>query len=212
MNTMIQTMRDELLTAIRDNGGRGQAAVVVERGGAAVDDGSTVQTNGYKTWNWGGRFHPVPENFIFPKCSVKAFWDLYWQEGEPAQCIAPYRLLKPYDISSKASKGLLSKARKVVAFLLFDEYGEKVCETDISAMSVADRDIFFERSFVTLGENIFDAEGAEFDRRQVGDRKFSTFYDKVVTKHNNQKAGGPTKRKRARQNDEDDEDEDDDEG
>jgi hypothetical protein len=34
-------------------------------------------------WSWGGRFHPVPEDFHFDSMTATALWEL-WHFGNPA--------------------------------------------------------------------------------------------------------------------------------
>ena len=41
--------------------------------------GETNIEGGWRVWSWGGRFHPVPENFSLPtNIGSKAIWDLFF--------------------------------------------------------------------------------------------------------------------------------------
>jgi hypothetical protein len=62
-------------------------------------------------FQWGGRFHPVPENFIFPTCDLQKLWDL-WYFGLPSENIQGLRKLKTFDLKTASQKTLLSKAGK----------------------------------------------------------------------------------------------------
>ena len=70
---MLVDMRDQMLDAIREQGGQRNPPATVEDG-AGADSGGTVQADGFKTWVWNGRFHHVPCTFRFPKCTVKQLW------------------------------------------------------------------------------------------------------------------------------------------
>lgn len=197
---MVVDMRDQILDAIRAQGDQRRDPPAGGAGGAGGGGdgggGGTVQEDGFKVWVWKGRFHPVPETWRMPKLTVKQLWDLYW-DGQPFQQIAPYRRLKPFDMPTASCKGLLSKGRAVVKCLLVDDNGA-VEENTIMGMTTNERDAFFEKTFVVVCQGAFpELAGEEFDRRQFGERKFSTLYDKL-TLASAQRNGGGARRVRQR--------------
>ena len=196
VDTMLVEMKDAILAAIRQGGGQREQARVEAGGAGGGGDGGTVQADGFLAWVWKGRFHPVPETFRMPKVPVKKIWDLYW-DGQPFQHIAPYRRLKPFDMPTEVCKNLLSKARAVVKCLLVDEDGA-VEENTVMGMTTNERDAFFEKTFVIVCQGAFpELAGLEFDRRQFGERQYSTLYNKLVEAAA-QRNGGVRRRVRQR--------------
>lgn len=66
-------------------------------------------------YNWGGKFHPVPENFVFPTgMSCKLLWDAFFHgsNGNP-----PLSTLEGYDVSHKDTVNL-SRARGVIRVIV----------------------------------------------------------------------------------------------
>lgn len=67
----------------------------------------------WRTWTWGGKLHPVPEDFIWPTITVKLMWDL-WHFGNREEQICPYKRLNNYDLKQQTQKVSLSKAKRVM--------------------------------------------------------------------------------------------------
>ncbi len=59
---------------------------------------------------WDGSFHLVPQDFQFPSGDVQTAWQ-YWCCGDPSRYYAPYRLLKPTDMSTPNLRKRLSDYR-----------------------------------------------------------------------------------------------------
>lgn len=62
-----------------------------DREGGAGEGEHSDERFCYGTWTWGGRIHPVPEDFQFPKCNVRALWDFWW-DGNRSEGLAQFRL------------------------------------------------------------------------------------------------------------------------
>lgn len=77
--------------------------------------------------HWGGRFHPVPENFTIPSLNVQAIWRL-WMCGNEVQNIPPLRMLIPPDLN-KMERNKLSRL-KVPMNLLEEEARTLDCWVD----------------------------------------------------------------------------------
>jgi len=145
----------------------------------AVDQGGSNALNNnhqqYNTWNWAnGSIHPVPETFRFPSCNVRTLWDLYWS-GDSMARIAPYRILKGCDLFKASDKQFLSKAKGVMKLLI---EASNTSTNEIRAMTLRNRDILFETTFLNVLHRIFpDDTDEDFDARRIGEMKYLTLYD-----------------------------------
>ena len=129
----------------------------------------------FSSWTWGGRIHPVPIDFAFPKCNLKLIWDLWWC-GNPAKQYAPYRHLKGFDLNNKKDRVNLSKVNKIMKVLTmnYDSTAE------ICRMSIQNRDATFARLFMDLFLRLFPEQaGDDFDARKFGDQSYLTIYNYV---------------------------------
>jgi hypothetical protein len=115
---MIETLRDQIEKALQhqlstlsavSNGSRAAEEVSEDNQNSAVRES--------RQWSWGGRLHPVPENYTFPNGTLKHMWDL-WFKGIPAQSIGPLRLVSKYDLTSKVDQMRLAKCSSAMQFLL----------------------------------------------------------------------------------------------
>lgn len=129
----------------------------------------------YETWTWGSRMHPVPESFHFPRCSVKVLWDL-WYDGDTSLKIAPYKQFHCWDMPTNKDKQSLSKAKKIMNKLVDIANSMELIQTtsEISSMSVAERDELFSRVFTGL---LGQAENATKTVRD--DIMYTTFYNVI---------------------------------
>lgn len=105
-------------------------------------DQQDVTTNSQQ-WVWGGRFHPIPEDFVLPKCNLKTFWDL-WFEGNPLLRISPYKSFKKYDFSSRKNYVSYSKGKNVIQ-KLHELSGKN--EQEINELNKIERDSLFISTF-----------------------------------------------------------------
>ena len=90
--------------------------------GMQVNNQSDAQANNapnviVHTWSWGGRFHPVPEDFRFPKTDCRKLWDLWW-DGNTLKGYGPYRELRSFDLPIAADQQILSRAKLVMCKLI----------------------------------------------------------------------------------------------
>jgi hypothetical protein len=54
----------------------------------------------YAMHAWGGRLHPIPEDFAFPKGGVRYAW-YFWMCGSEQEGYPPLRILGPHDMRDK---------------------------------------------------------------------------------------------------------------
>ena len=151
------------------------------------DTGSNVSHDD-RLWKhlWGGKFHPVPEGWIFDKrdtagkstLTVKSLWEL-WFIGHAAHEIPPYRKLKSFDLCSKRDKEFLSKCSRVMNKLLDEAYNEGLvtskCGSCLRDMAAFERDAVFITAFKRLNSAL--SENRE-DRR-IGELKVRTYYNNI---------------------------------
>jgi len=64
VHELMQSVQASVLAAITEQGARHQAALAAVRTEAAP---VPVSGQSFQPWSWGGRFHPVPEDFRFPQ-------------------------------------------------------------------------------------------------------------------------------------------------
>jgi hypothetical protein len=137
----------------------------------------------WKTWTWGGRMHPVPNDFKFPNCNVATTWSL-WFYGHAVDQIAPYRTFKNFDMISKRDKSYLSRSRKIMTML---------CDIAVRDGKVANleslqrlgpgpsNEIFLYCFEVMMGQSLRHFEG-----RRVSEISLSCVYNDVVIFTNSQ--------------------------
>jgi hypothetical protein len=132
----------------------------------------------YFAFNWGGRFHTIPEGFSFPsKCNLKNLWDL-WFVGDSERRISPYMRIKCFDLIGKSDKSLRSKAAVCISFMLSSG---AVTESMVLNSSQSQKDAYFAVHFNSLCRLLYPGKSpSELDIMRVGDRSFVTFYDSIV--------------------------------
>ncbi|EQC29847.1 hypothetical protein SDRG_12393 [Saprolegnia diclina VS20] len=67
-------------------------------------------------FEWGGRLHPVPHDFMLPKMTVLHLWRA-WFSGAPDCGMVPLQQLSTRNLPVPADAARFSKARRVVAFI-----------------------------------------------------------------------------------------------
>jgi hypothetical protein len=92
--------------------------MIAQRLNGPVNDDSPAATNNtdYRTFFWGGKCHFLPENFLFPRCTVSALWR-FWIWGDENKNLIPFNQIDPQSLDKK-HRPALSKARKVMDKLI----------------------------------------------------------------------------------------------
>jgi len=99
INNATSSLRDAIITEMRT----GSCATTARQQTAEDSDDNvewppgTMGGDGYLTWTWGGRLHPVPKGWQLPKGTVSMMFNL-WVHGNAAMHIAPYRFIKAWDL------------------------------------------------------------------------------------------------------------------
>jgi hypothetical protein len=110
-NESMRNIKDVIRTEFINFMGASNSAVSVQSQSNSIN--SNEQARLGEWYFWGGRGHPVPEGFIFPRnCGLHTLWNL-WYGGDRSRKIAPYRYIRSFDIAGK-DRGYLSKAKTVM--------------------------------------------------------------------------------------------------
>lgn len=140
--------------------------------------GVTQQQHQRNAFQWGGRYHPVPQNWVFGSFNARLLWNIWW-DGDAEY--GPYRYLRSYDLSVAKYKSSFLKANGFMKKLLL--MAEKT-EAQVVAMGrTVERDTLFNNAYTRLIETLKGGEilgSTYWDRRVVGEMKIATLYDKIV--------------------------------
>ena len=156
-----------------------------ESPGAAMNSSITSNeaSGDHETWTWGGRFHMVPEDFVFPKTTVAEMWNLWWK-GFPNRRIGPLRFLKQFDVDVKV-RSFLSRAKKVMDLIVSKCLSEQRVSTatEIADLSDPERDALLADMFVMIWKEHYPQDSMEeLDRRRLGEKSYLTWYDIITAR------------------------------
>jgi hypothetical protein len=109
----------------------------------------------FKLWSWGGKFHMVPEGWVFPSTNVKDTWQL-WYFGHLADQIRPLRYLKKADLSGGGQVALWSKTHGVTTAIVAVMVEMKLVEAceDVVRLSREQSSTLFDQAIVQLMEKV----------------------------------------------------------
>ena len=109
---------------------------------------------------------------------MRAMWDL-WHHGITKDRIAPYRMLRVWDLVSKGDAALLSKA-KIVIEKLESIARESGLSLQSRQMNIADSRVVFATAFDALSILISGNANIEIvDRKHYGETSYITMYDLI---------------------------------
>ncbi len=138
--------------------------------GSSVDTPSvSVPTLPFKTWNWGGAFHPVPEGWKLPRPSFKAFFFL-WHRGDPSAGIQPLKNLSRRDVTS-TDWTQASRCRSLIHHL----DGLKACDVDVSSLSAVELGRYFDERYDILLSQLYSSRGG-----REGEKGIGTLYNRLM--------------------------------
>jgi hypothetical protein len=109
----------------------------------------------FKLWSWGGKFHMVPEGWVFPSTNVKDTWQL-WYFGHLADQIRPLRYLKKADLLGGGQVALWSKTHGVTTAIVAVMVEMKLLEAgeDVVRLSRDQSSTLFDQAIVQLMEKV----------------------------------------------------------
>jgi hypothetical protein len=138
-------------------------------------------------FTWGGRFHPVPEGFRFPKGTPQQYWNLYFY-GHKGLRYKPYKDIKGHDLFAKSDKTLMCKAKKVIFKII--EYAGLNSPVDVNNLSSAAADKVFQDGLLKL-YRLFNSTLVEDDFNilfdNITDLAYTSVYDKIMAYEKAQK-------------------------
>ena len=130
-----------------------------------------------KTFTWGGRFHMVPEGFLYPKGRVDVIWDLWWN-GIPCDGIGPLRKLKSFDLVKSVDTTNFSKSKKIIQKIV-EHSG--VPNDAIIGMSDTERRVLYEKGYVSLCQTYCGTmDLVTWDNRRMNEISYITLYDTIT--------------------------------
>ena len=162
--------------------------------------------DGYAQWQWGGRFHMVPEGWCLPKGNVCNLFNL-WIQGNLSMKIKPYRFLRTFDIVateetdgkalpeglddaerkkhlhdiSRAKQSYLSMA---VAIFVSIEKECGMTMRELANLSAEAREAKFIEAFCKMCRLLHpDLSQEQLDQRRMHDKAHTTIY-KLLQKKN----------------------------
>ncbi|ETV76575.1 hypothetical protein H257_09574 [Aphanomyces astaci] len=59
----------------------------------------------YEPFHWGGKFHKLPQNFVFPSVDAATAWKLWWR-GNIREKVLPYRKIDTQDLATRAARNM----------------------------------------------------------------------------------------------------------
>jgi len=172
--SMISNLEQTILNAVQQ---QSQILAQQQQQQLTAQTFNNIDANsGYRTWTWNGRFHPVPQDFNFPSDNLSNIWNLWW-DGRPAERIAPYRKLQPYDLEKKSMRTRFIKARKVMEFITKNS-GKSANE--IPSSTAAEKVIFLQDAYARIFQEWYgDLSTIQLDRRTLASMSFMSFYDLI---------------------------------
>ena len=110
VSSCIDALRAELLT-------QSKPPMPVSMAPAATEStaGLVGHATAFRTWHWGGAFHPFHRGWQLPRPSFKAFYYL-WYKGDSLAGIQPFRFLHRSDVSA-ADWIQVSRCRRLIGHL-----------------------------------------------------------------------------------------------
>ena len=118
VENLFTAFQNQIMAQINDLANARSTAAATHGESTVMDVDESDDSSPFDWFQWGGRFHCVPEGFVLGSMNVKALWHL-WHHGDRGRRIAPYKHIKKGDLITDADKTNLNRARKVTS-ALFD--------------------------------------------------------------------------------------------
>ncbi|MGH2639759.1 MAG: hypothetical protein ACRDF4_10870 [Rhabdochlamydiaceae bacterium] len=136
----------------------------------------------FQLWSWGGKFHMVPESWIFPSTNIKDTWNL-WHFGHLTDKIRPLRCLKKMDLVGAAQTTKWSKTSGVVRAISQVMVEMKLVEKleDVLKLSSIDSSTYFDQAIVQLMEKV--RAGSTQERGRWMEASVHTLYALIHKAH-----------------------------
>ena len=135
--------------------------------------------NSFMVHSWNGRFHVVPQGFVFPKdTKVQYMWNL-WLFGVPVKSEGPYRFIDPkFDLCDANQRNTYWKSKMVMERLVKILMEKRIInsknELNPSTLSVESAEKYFSHAFCEL-----IAYNAMDSKCRISDIKVVTIYNQM---------------------------------
>lgn len=136
---------------------------------------STPVNNVYQ-YQWGGRFHRVPQDFIMPNQGVTLRTALrLWYDGIPLSKISPFKFLDSKDFDENSShyrKNLkvLSNLKSLMTMFI------KYLPSNYSTLSVNQKDALYDQTFISFGRIHLKSGDDNNHLRKLANVQYTTLY------------------------------------
>jgi hypothetical protein len=165
----IDALRTELLASrspVPPSTGTTESSAVAESAGVST----------FRTWHWGGAFHPVPQGWQLPRPSFKAFYYL-WYKGDALSGIQPFRFLHRSDVSG-ADWIQASRCRRLIGHVevLLNGLGDHMQRSisEISALTHVQLGQRFDEGYALLLSELYPTQTG-----RDGDKGIGTLYNRL---------------------------------
>ena len=144
---------------------------------SSATDGQDIDSTSprFKSWTWGGRLHPVPQDFKLPRPPLKAFC-LLWYHGDTRSGIQPLKTLQRFDVS-RPDWRQVSRCRSLIAEVerLARESALVPSGTSFEALSTPALGNAFDIGYASLIGNIY---GTQVRVARSGEISIGTLYNR----------------------------------
>jgi hypothetical protein len=134
----------------------------------------------HELFTWGGRFHPIPQNFKMPKVDCKSLWRL-WHYGRESESdnIGPFSTFHKFDFSLEKEASKYFKGQKVMNAVRNIAIELKEWPTDKSPRECPkpQMDSVFDKAFAELINRTYQKDKSY----RAGEIAYSTMSNRIIT-------------------------------
>ena len=177
----LEAMRADILSAINQQDRREQVTLNTE----LTQVNNNNSSDRFKIFTWSnGKMSHVPEDFTFPRCSIKIIWD-YWYFGDANAAICPFICLDSKDIppvvngKKNPDCAQLCRAKKAIGKITEIAIEEKLISKagDIKKFTRQRSDELFDKCF----RKVLDiySNGEDWESRRINEISYGTVYNQI---------------------------------
>jgi len=133
------------------------------------------ENNGFYTW--GGRLHPIPQNFKMPRVDCKTLWRL-WHYGRDLDNIPAFSIFHKFDFSDPKEASLYFKGQKVMNKIrnLAIELNIWLTDKLPKEYPKKDLDLIFEKAFAELIKRAYPRNKSQ----RVAELSYATISNQIL--------------------------------
>jgi hypothetical protein len=162
-NKMLETVKSTLYAQQR------QQQIIEEKSQPRSDN---------ELFTWGGKFHPIPQNFKMPQVDCKTLWRL-WHYGRDSDKIGPFSGFHKFDFSITKEASKYFKGQKVMNVLRDIAVELKEWPTDKPPRECpkSQMDSVFDKAFAELIKRVYEKDKSY----RAGELAYSTMSNRIIT-------------------------------